>query len=83
MQSLVFQTLVVAGESNQSVKVIAPEIGANASNIPNVKFNSQLAKEKVIATNKTTKIYIITNQGIYLNFFYDLMSVWSLISGHF
>ena len=70
---------------NQSKYLVQqfPEIGANASNISNVKFNSQLAKEKVIATNKTTKIYIITNQGIYMNFFYDLMSDWSLISGHF
>ena len=32
-----------------------PKIGANAQNAPNVvKFNSQLAKEKVIATNKIT-----------------------------
>ena len=27
--------------------------------------------------------YIITNQEIYLNFFYGLMSDWSLVSGPF
>ena len=70
---------------NQSKYLVQqfPEIGATASNMPNVKLNSQLAKEKVTATNKTTKIYIITNQGIYLNFFYDLMSDWSLVSDPF
>ena len=36
-----------------------PQIGANAPNTSNVvKFNSQLAKEKVIATNEIIKILL-------------------------
>ena len=62
MQSLVFKTLVFAGESNQWVKVLSSTISLNWGKCPKCpkccKFNSQLAKEKVTATNKITKILL-------------------------
>ena len=72
MQSLVLKTLAFAGKSNQLVHQF-PYIGANSPNTPNdVQFNSQLAKEKVIA--------ITSNLS---EFFFNLMSDWSLVSGLF
>ena len=58
MQSLVFKTLAFADQSNQWVKVLSSTISLNWGKCPKCpkccKFNSQLAKEKVIATNKIT-----------------------------
>ena len=72
MQSLVLKTLAFADQWNQWVHQF-PYIGANSRNTPNdVQFNPQLAKEKVIAIT-----------SILSEFFFNLMSDWSLVSDLF